>query len=146
MNIKNYTSTVTAESSMANIEKWLVEIGAHNINKSYKDKMCTGISFLHFDAKVNETIAYRIKAQPDEAFNIFWKEVKRPQADTKEKIRQQALRTAWKIMSDWTEIQCTMILLGQATPLQMFLPLVYDPATDETLYDRVVTGKTKILN
>lgn len=145
MNIKNYTSTVEVANSMANVEKWLVEIGANNINKAYKDKICTGITFLYFDNIINQTIAFNLKAQVEETFNILWKEIKRPQADTKDKIKSQAARTAWKIISDWTEIQCTMILLGQATPLQMFLPFVYDPQSNETLYDKVISGKAQLL-
>ncbi len=145
MNIKNYTSTVYVANSMANIEKWLVEIGAQNINKSYKEKVCIGVTFLYFDDKMNRTIAFNIKAQTEECFTILWKEIKRAQADTKDRIKLQAARTAWKIISDWIEIQCSMILLGQATPLQMFLPFVYDPKNDETLYDKVINGKVQNL-
>ena len=59
-------------------------------------------------------------------------------------MKTQANRTAWKVLSDWTEIQCTMILLGQAKPLQMFLPFVYDVKNEETLYDKVINGKMQI--
>ncbi len=145
MNIKNYTSTVEASRSMARIEELLVEIGASNISKKYEEKICTGITFLFFDHQLGQTLAFHLKAQVDEVFTVLWKDVKRPQAETKEKTRQQANRTAWKVLSDWTEIQCTMILLGQAKPLQMFLPFVYDVKNEETLYDKVVNGKMQLL-
>ncbi|MBK7433510.1 MAG: hypothetical protein IPI66_06090, partial [Chitinophagaceae bacterium] len=54
MNIKNYTSTIDASRSMANIEELLVEIGATNINKQYADKVCTGITFLLFDQQLQQ--------------------------------------------------------------------------------------------
>lgn len=38
-----------------------------------------------------------------------------------------------------------MILLGQAKPLQMFLPFMYDMKTNETLFDKVSNGKVKLL-
>lgn len=141
MNIKNYTSEVDASTSMANIEKWLIEIGASNINKNYKDKICSGITFLYLDLQMKQTIAFHLKAQVQECFNILWKEKIRQTADQKRNTLIQANRTAWKILSDWTEIQCSMILLGQATPLQMFLPFVYDTKNDETLYDKIASGK-----
>lgn len=145
MNIKNYTSTVEASRSMAKIEELLVEIGATNINKQYVDKICTGITFLLFDQQLQQTLPFHLKAQVEECFLIFWKDVKRPRADTADALHNQASKTAWKILSDWTEVQCTMILLGQAKPLQMFLPFMYDMKTNETLFDKVSSGKVKLL-
>ena len=57
----------------------------------------------------------------------------------------QANKKAWKILSDWTEIQCSMILLGQTKPLQMFLPFMYDIQANETLFEKVTMGKIKLL-
>ena len=145
MNIKNYTSTIEASRSMAKIEELLVEIGASNINKKYEEKICTGITFLLFDQQLQQTIPFHLKAQVEECFTILWKDVKRPRPDTKTTLQAQANKPAWKILSDWTEIQCSMILLGQAKPLQMFLPFMYDMKTNETLFDKVSSGKMKLL-
>lgn len=145
MNIKNYTSTVDASKSMAKIEELLVEIGATNVNKQYTNKVCTGITFLLFDQQLQQTLPFHLKAQVEECFAILWKDVKRPRPDTRATLMQQANKTAWKILSDWTEIQCSMILLGQAKPLQMFLPFMYDVKSNETLFDKVSSGKIKLL-
>lgn len=145
MNIKNYTSTVEASRSMAKIEDLLVEIGATNINKQYAEKVCTGITFLLFDQQLQKTLPFHLKAQVEECFDILWKDVKRPRPDTRTILQKQANKTAWKILSDWTEIQCSMILLGQAKPLQMFLPFMYDMKTSETLFDKVTNGKLNLL-
>lgn len=145
MNIKNYTSSVEASRSMARIEELLVEIGATNINKQYANKICTGITFLLFDQQLQQTLPFHLKAQVEECFTILWRDVKRPRPDTRTLITQQASRTAWKILSDWTEVQCSMILLGQAKPLQMFLPFIYDTKNNETLFDKVSSGKMKLL-
>ncbi len=145
MNIKNYTSTADASRSMAKIEELLVEIGATNINKQYSEKICTGITFLLFDQQLQQTLPFHLKAQVEECFTILWKDVKRPRPDTKELLKKQAAKTAWKILSDWTEIQCSMILLGQAKPLQMFLPFIYDMKSKETFFDKVSSGKMKLL-
>lgn len=145
MNIKNYTSTVYAHISINKIEKCLVEIGASNINKEYENKICLGITYLLFDDNTKQTLCFNIKAKVQECFKILWAEVSKPQSGTKERILLQADRTAWKILSDWIEIQCTMVLLGQASPLQMFLPFAYNPQTKESLFDRIVSGKAQLL-
>jgi hypothetical protein len=36
-------------------------------------------------------------------------------------------------------------LLTQAKPLQMFLPFIYDHKANETLFEEVNPGKTKLL-
>jgi len=145
MNIKNYSSSVEASRSMARIEELLVEIGATNINKQYENKICTGITFLLYDLQLQQTLPFHLKAQVEECFTILWKDVKRPRPDTKDQLKKQAAKTAWKILCDWTEIQCSMILLGQAKPLQMFLPFMYDHKTSETLFDKVSSGKVKLI-
>jgi len=145
MNIKNYTSSIDALRSMAKIKELLVEIGATNINKEYVEKVCTGITFLLFDHQLQKTLPFHLKAQVQECFVILWKDVKRPRSDTRAILQQQANKTAWKILSDWTEIQCSMTLLGQAKPLQMFLPFKYDMKTSETLFDKVTNGKLNLL-
>jgi len=63
--------------------------------------------------------------------------------DTLATLQTQTNKTAWKILSTWTEIQCTMILLGQAP--QTFLPFIYDMKTCETLFDKVTAGKLNLL-
>ncbi len=146
MNIKNYTSTVEASKSMARIEELLVEIGASNVNKQYENKVCSGITFLLYDQQLQQTLPFHLKAQVEECFAVLWKDVKRPRPDTRAITQQQANRTAWKILSDWTEVQCSMILLGQAKPLQMFLPFMYDTKNNETLFDKVASGKMNLLH
>ena len=88
MNIKNYTSTVEASRSMAKTEELLVEIGATNVNKQYADKVCPGITFLLYDSQLQQTLAFHLKAQVEECFTILWKDVKRPQANTKQLLKQ----------------------------------------------------------
>jgi hypothetical protein len=49
------------------------------------------------------------------------------------------------MLNDLTEIQSTMILLKQAKPLQIFLPFMYDAKSNEPLFDKVSSGKVKLL-
>lgn len=134
-NLKNYTSEVPAITSMGKIERCLVEAGATDISKKYSDQICSSITFRMM---VNQTpLFFQLPAKVDACFKAMWGTMTtrgQNQADRK-KWMAQAERTAWKIVSDWVEIQLSMIQLEQAEALQIFLPYVYNPATDQTFYE-----------
>ena len=142
INLKNYTSTVPAASSMSRIEQYLVNAGASDISKKYdENKTCRSITFRMMVNTV--PLFFQITARVDSCFKVLWAEVKRPNADTRRNIMAQAERTAWKIISDWVEIQVTMVALDQAELMQVFLPYIYNPATDQTFYDQMKEGGFK---
>lgn len=133
---------------MGTIEKALVEAGADEIHKTYKDGVCVAISF-RLDIKRpglgDVPMYFKLPAQVEACFELLWAEVKRPRAQagskpsTAQNIRQQAERTAWKIISDWVLIQISMINLQQAEPLQIFLPYAYNRETKQTFFEHLQT-------
>lgn len=143
LNLKNYTSTVPAVTSMGRIELCLVKAGATDISKKYADGICKAITFRMMVN--NSPLFFQLPAKVDRCFDVLYKEVKRPRPDTKDNIRSQAERTAWKIISDWVEIQLSMILLEQADALEIFLPFAYNPQTDTTFYNQLKEGGFKAL-
>lgn len=143
MNLKNYTSTVPATTSMGRIETNLVKAGATDIAKTYEDGVCFSIKFRMV---VNtKPIFFLLPAKVDTCFKVLYAEVKRPRPETKNTVMQQAERTAWKIISDWVEIQLSMILLEQAEVIEIFLPYVYNPETNTTFYNELKNSGFKAL-
>lgn len=143
MNIKNHTSEIPASTSQARIEKRLVSAGAKNILKSYDDNQtCNAISFiLPVDGK---QLTFQLPAKVEEIYNALVAEYTRPTPRSFEICRQQAERTAWKIISDWVDIQLTMIALEQAEVLQMFFPFLTNGK--ETFYQRIKNDDFKLLS
>jgi hypothetical protein len=143
INLKNYTSTVPAVTSMGRIEQCLVKSGATDISKKYEDGICKAVTFRML---VNgQPLFFQLPAKIGPCFNVLWKEIKRPRPDSRQKTKEQAERTAWKIVSDWVEIQMSMILLEQADALEVFLPYAYNPATEKTFYNSLKEGGFKAL-
>lgn len=143
-NLKNYTSSIDHHVSMGKIEKLLVEAGATDISKSYdSNQVCSDIKFrMLID---NNPVFFKLPANVDACLRIINSQRARKTADGYSKDREQAQKTAWKIVHDWVEIQLSMIRLEQAKPLQVFLPYVYDPESGTTLYDRIQSNH-KLLN
>jgi len=143
MNLKNYTSEVPASTSLAKIERCLVEAGATDISKKYVDGICISITFRMM---INlQPLFFQLPAKVDACFKVLWKEVNKPLPTTRESKMKQAERTAWKIICDWVEIQLSMIQLEQAEALQVFLPYVYNPVTEQTYYQQLKAGSFKEL-
>ena len=150
MSLKNYTSEVPASTSMAKIEKALVAAGATDISKKYKDSICIAVRFriMHKtpeSPQLGTPLFFELPARVDACYKVLWQEIKRPLAGTQQKTRQQAERTAWKIISDWVEIQLAMIKLEQAEILQIFLPYVFDPKNEKTFFETIKSGGYKAL-
>ena len=145
MSIKNYTSATPAWKSINNIEKYLVAAGATDISKKYENGICTAITFRMVIRPDYHTLFFQLPAKVEACFDVFWKEIKQPKKDTKLRIREQAERTAWKIVCDWVQVQLSMIQLDQAEIVEVFLPYVYDPRTDQTFYHKIKDNAYKQL-
>lgn len=148
--IKNYTSSIPAATSMARIEEMLVEAGARDIHKSYNNnRECDAIIFIISVPNHPVPVHFKLPAKVEACYQALWKmhckTVKKPAESTKQTIRAQAVRTAWKIQHDWVELQLSLIQLEQAEPMEIFLPYAYNPEAKETFYEHVKKNQFKQL-
>lgn len=144
MNLKNYTSSVSVVNSINKIEHRLVSAGATHIAKVYDDEK--NVKGITFQIPVNDKpLLFKLPAKSDSVFNVLWGEIRRPRPETKKNIQQQAARTAWKLLSDWVDIQISLIKIQQVELLEVFLPYCWDPSTDKTYFDSLRENKFKEL-
>lgn len=141
--MKNYTSTIPASRSIAYIEKYLADCGALSISKHYDGFGGVASLFFQIETPENKVISFRLPANIDACFGVLWKAVKKPRADTEKKLRAQAERTAWKITSDWVEIQMSLIEMGQGEFMQLFLAHIW--VGNSTFYNKLKTENFKML-
>jgi hypothetical protein len=125
MRLKNYTSTVPVSRTIARIEEVLAGAGATGISKDYKDGKLVSIMF-RVCMPDGKEFSIRLPANVEAVQQTMAKEVLRPRAGTMDRIADQAERTAWKLVQDWTEVQCSLIRLQKAEFLQVFLPYIWD--------------------
>lgn len=134
--MKNYTSTVDPERSIANIEELLVRTKALGINKTYADGVVTSITFCIFEPSSGKNIAIKLPANVPQVYEALKKRHKagRLSASGYQRLQKQAKRTAWKLMQDWLEVQLSLIEMQQAELLQIFLPYIA-AGNDRTYYE-----------
>ena len=142
--IKNYTSTIPVSRSVQHIEDRLVAHGARNIMKMYdNNKRLEGICFIL--CCQSKDIPFKLPARISNVEKVLRGAVKRPRDGTLNRIQDQAERTAWKIISDWVDIQISLIELQQVELLEVFLPYVYYPAERMTYFEKIQMGGYKLL-
>lgn len=124
--MKNYTSTVPIETTIARIEKILCGAQIKNIIKDYDENGIVALYFTLKNPATNNLIPVRLPANVESVMKVLREKMKRPRQETLRRLWQQANRTAWKLMQDWVEVQLSLIELQQIEALQVFLPYVWD--------------------
>ena len=145
MNLKNYTSTVPAEKTVANMEQLLAKAGATGISKDYKDGELVSLYF-KIDIGTPRPVTIKIPVNPDAVFEEMMSTRKVRTPSVRRAVKAQALRTAWKIMYEWVAIQLTLIRVNKADVAQVFLAYVYDDRANMTFYDQLKDGGFKQLS
>lgn len=123
----NYTTKISPEQTISEIQKMLSKHNVSAMMTEYDGQEVSGVSF-----------KILVDGQP-RAFKLpcNWKSVeqilkensgKRTIYDTNRRIkienerRQQAIRTAWRIIKDWIQAQLAMVEVNMVSLPQVFLP------------------------
>ncbi len=120
MAIKNYTSKKSAVATAAEIEDLLIKHGAKMIQKditngnisAFRFVVGTAVGLIPIQLPVNVEAVYKI-LQKDRKTNR-----------TVKVTMEQAERTAWRCLYDWTAAQMALIEIGMVKLEQVFLPYV----------------------
>lgn len=130
--MKNYTSQVQAEQSISEIENLLVRAGARSISKEYSNGLVTALNFVILNPETNAPIGVRLPADHEAVFLVL-KKNRSPRAryhrGWEDRLREQARRTAWRLMLDWCAVQLSLIEMKQAELMQVFMPYIWTGRT-----------------
>lgn len=143
--LKNYTSTVPADRSIAYIEKTLAQHGASMIVKLYDDD--GEVTAIAFEVECQgKKLAFRLPSQIEACAKTLEANLpRRARPETVRRVGEQAARTAWKILADWVDAQMAMIDLAQVEMLEVFLPYTYDHLKQQTYFQSIKARGFKAL-
>jgi uncharacterized protein YciU (UPF0263 family) len=133
--IKNYTTSVPVEKTIAEIQKLLIENGARAIALEYDESGKLQDIFFKVVLQQKE-LPFRLPAKPDKVYTALHDH----QPTTLEQRygtqwRAEAERIAWRICKSWLEAQITLINLEQASIDEIFLPYLIVGKNNENLYE-----------
>jgi hypothetical protein len=129
--ILNYTTQVSAEKTVAEIQRILARAGAASVQVNYKAGEPTAVAFVLTVG--DRVLPFRLPADVDGVYRIIADDWDVPR---RLRTREQAQRIAWRVVKDWTEAQIALIQSGQASLAQLFLPHAVRP-DGRTLFEVV---------
>jgi hypothetical protein len=132
--IKNYTTDIPAERTIAEIQQILVQNGARGIALEYDES--SNIKDIFFKIRLDDKeLPFRLPAKAERVYQALWGD-KLEWEHTRYGAgwRAQAERIAWRICKTWLEAQITLINLEQAKIEEVFLPYLIMPG-NKTLFE-----------
>lgn len=140
MAILNYTTKVSSDKTIAEIQKILVKHGAMKIVTDY-DPSGIPIAVTFCLVMNNQPIAFELPANYEGVLKAMTKDKNVPNYLCN---KDQALKVSWRIVKDWVEAQMAIVEAQLADIAEVFLPYA---VTKEgtTLYKHIKSGGMKML-
>lgn len=125
------TTEISPEKTAGEIVAQLISVGANEINQSYKDGKLVGLKWVLMIHGEPRLFDMPVRIEP--IYQILQGRRREPYK-YEAQDRAQAARVAWRQLLRWVEVQIAMITVGMAEAREVFLPYLWDPATNQTLY------------
>jgi hypothetical protein len=129
MKIANYTTEVSAEKSVLEIQQILSKT-AKAVMVEYENGEVSAITF-RIDRQGRQ-LGFRLPCDWKRTLKVIHGD---GTIARRFKTPEQARRVAWRIVRDWLRAQLSLIEIDQVSTEQVFLPYAVMP-TGETLYER----------
>ena len=141
MPIKNYSTRISVEITISQIEKILSSHGATAIMKEYdKAGKVTAMNFI-VDYSEGKSIPFRVPLNVQALMEKINYDIDHPQRregripSTRKNDMDYARRVGWRIIRDWIDAQMAFVDMGQVKITQVFLAYAYDGLKKKTFYE-----------
>jgi len=136
MALLNYTTQISADKTVAEIQAILARSGAMAIMTEYDaNTVLVGISFKI--ATPFGPTAYSLPCDISAVNRILDKQARAGKVPRRLVTTEQAARVGWRIIKDWIEAQLALVQTQMVTLDQVFLPYARTP-NGETVYQRYI--------
>ena len=137
MAILNYTTNIKSEKTASEIQQILGKAGAQAAMSEFEAGEVSAISF-RFEMN-SQLLSFRLPINKDGVLRALKRDCQ-PRYVNKE----QASRTAWRIVKDWVEAQMALVEANQADIVEVFLPYLQDDS-GTTVYNKLLGSDFKAL-
>lgn len=131
--LKNYSTSITVEKTVGEIEKLLASHGAKRVMKEYDGGTITTVAFT-VETPMGE-MPIKLPARVDGILAILKDQAARGKIENRYCNEAQAARTGWRIIKDWIDAQMALVKVDMVKIEEVFLPYVYDSSKKQTLFE-----------
>lgn len=139
MAILNYTTKIDSAKTVGEIQSMLGAKGAKSVSAQYANGEVVAI-FFSIDIQ-NQPVNFRLPCNWEGVLRSFKSDRNVPRSS---ETKEQAQRTAWRIVKDWVEAQLAIIESGQAEMAEVFLPYAMT-GTGQTCYQLLASRPQLLL-
>ena len=140
MPIMNYTTKVSADRTVAEISQLLVKKGATEIMTSFDDD-AKPVALKWRTRSKHGPLSFSMPVRVDAVYEVMTRQ--RVMATNAAARREQAYRTAWRIIKDWVEAQMALLETEMVDFEEVFMPYILSGR--ETLYQAMSERRVKAL-
>lgn len=136
--LKNFSTEITVEKTVMEIERMLAKFGAKKTLKEYDVAgQVAGLAFV-IDTPDGE-MPIKLPARIDKVEQVFKVQTSKKLLPKKywgsQWAHEQAARTAWRAMKDWIDAQFALISIEMVKVEEIFLPYAYSARLGQTLFE-----------
>ena len=140
MPIKNYTTRIPADRTVAELSQLLAKKGASEIMTSFGDD-AKPVALKWRIRSMHGPLSFSLPVRVDAVYELMTRP--RVMVTDARARREQAYRTAWRIIKDWVEAQLALLETEMVDFEEVFMPYILSGG--ETLYQALSEGRVKAL-
>lgn len=133
MALLNYTTTVTVEKTVGEIQRLLSKNGARSIQTDYDAEGEPIALAFQVETKVG-VVGYRLPANIDAIHRVLTNQYNNGKVARRFVTKEQAGRVGWRILKDWVEAQMALLETRMVTLDELMLPWMIAGKHGETFY------------
>ncbi len=137
MPILNYTTTIDANKTVAEVQRILAKYGERSILLNYGNDGSVGsLSFQII--KDDKNLGFRLPVQIDKVLAVL-----KRTAPYRYRTKEQAVKVSWRILKDWVEAQMAILEAEMVDIDEVFLPYLLVDG-NRTLYEKMIDTKFQL--
>lgn len=138
--IKNFSTQIAVEKTIAEIEFMLSKYGATKIMKEY-DPEGHPVTLVFGIMTDRGELPVKLPMRTEKILEVFKMQVSNKKLPRKfwsgDWAKEQADRVGWRIIKDWLDAQLTLIGIQMVKIEEIFLPYAYDSKSGQTLFQKM---------